>query len=93
MRVSSVCWSCEYASNIYKCKWSLFCALNHSTKRLTRNVILNNTPNGVILNNDNTIVSCPCYKFDNILSEKEKIKKEAKKLNLSYRYFLKKKGK
>lgn len=61
-----LCWQCSKACNRNSCKWVNYCGLTDGLRKVSREEMLLNMPDGVELDKNNFIVSCPEFKKDNL---------------------------
>lgn len=83
MSKKCICWRCSKCCNIYKCPWVLFCSLQNGERLvLSKDTILKHCPSGCVLDEDGTIVYCPEFEKDNILTKREKDKIKCKEMGV-----------
>ncbi len=83
----TLCWKCENACNIHKCKWVKFCYVFGNLNffnNLTKDEILKHMPDGTELDEKENIISCPNFVHDKLLYGTEE---RAKSHNLSVRKY------
>ena len=86
-KYTTLCWKCERACNINKCKWVKFCYAFGNLNfldNLSKEEILKYMPDGTELDEKKNIISCPNFVRDKLLYSTEE---RAKSHNLSVRKY------